>query len=599
MPANAIEAATRAASTRNVNALDVLLITSTDSALQYQATYLESLASSQQVPMQTLCVEQLADGSNEEKIAMFKQRLQELHQSGKIDAHTQVIIDLHGSINHEPHHLVGEAGKFLISTHDMVSLIRETGMEETQSPGNSCWQGVIHIFACGAGGASQDLKDGAGMTLLYAGKKVIFSFNSSPILKEMIRQLGEYRKNPEVNKFPSAQEFFSTAGSISGEKVSMVGQGNLFQIRSGYLPHPTELTQTAVLERLQLSLLAKVAHGKPANVQKAIDLLGDTFKNIKVYPPLLVLFDKCASDAEKKIKMLLRAGADINQRFDSGDTLLHLACENCTKERFSLFLQHGADVHALNGEDNSVLGVALENRRVDLIELLIEAGADVNSTTPRGNSALHLAVELRDDQLVEWLLGKGANLHQKNINDESPLSQLLRQKQFDRAMSLLSRADQKNKVADVYEGRVIKNLVLNKYPMLARAIFNLSSTKNALLRELFSGIYVEIYLPLDTDSSPGEFSPDHEKLLSFCIEEMLLLNDRMPDFFINFLCKLRSDDSAACLKYVLNIPGFVEKIADNLPEIRDVYQAAGNIKGCEYIDAALARKSMTTGKVVN
>ncbi len=585
------------ASARHPNALDVLLITSNEDSHQTRATLLGDLAQLQQVPMQTLYVEQLAGSSKEEKIAALKQQLQELHRSGKIDAHTQVIISMHGTIYDGPHRLANKPATFSIGTSDMVSLIRETGRGVTPSSDSSGWQGTIHINACGAGRASEDLKDGAGMTLLYAGKKVTCSFNSFPIYQEMIRQLGEYRKDPAANEFPSAQDLFSTAGSISGEKVHMAGQGNLVQIRSGYLPHPSELTEAAVLERLKLSLLAKIVHGKPENVQKAIDLLGPALKNIKAYPPLLLALNDLTTAAEEKVKMLLRAGEDINQRFPSGDTPLHVACKNSTKELVSLLLQQGADIHAVDKQGQSALSLAIKEKRLDLIELLIAAGADANTTMPDGNSVLHLAVEEGNDQLIELLLDKGANLHQKNADGETPLSKLIHRGEFRKAMSLLSRRDQQNKVADVYGTGLIRRIILGNFPMLASALLNISSDKNAQLKKLFIVIDANINIHFKSNFSSIGVDPEHEILLFSHVKDMLRSNSRMPDYFKNFLSNRRADKSIDYLEYILNIPGFMESMAADMPAIRKIYQAAGFNKGCECIDAALARKSLMNGGV--
>ncbi len=375
----------------------------------------------------------------EEKTAALKRQLQELHRSGKIDSYTQVIVQLHGSIDDKRHELFNEKNEFSLDTIELVSLIRETAALPGQEVAANSWQGTIHLGGCGAGRASQDLKEGAGITLLYAGKKVKLGMDSWAIFKEIIRLLGEYRKNPAVNKFPSAQDFYAAAGDVSGEKVYMVGQGKLVQIRSGYLPPPTELTKRAVRAKLERSLLAKILHGKPETVQKMVDLLGSELKDIKEVPPLLVALNGHTTDAEEKIKILLRAGVDINQKFWENDTALHVACRSGKREMVSWLLRQGADIRGINKQGMSPLAVALCQGRMDLIDILIEAGADVNTTTLDGSSALHLACKHGDERLIEWLIQKGGNPVLRNKEGRTPLSNMTRHSQIAWATYLFSR----------------------------------------------------------------------------------------------------------------------------------------------------------------
>ncbi len=583
-------------SARNPNALDVLLITSTEEFLQDGAQELEHSAQTLQVPMQTVFVEQLAGTSKEEKSAALKQQLQALHQTGRIDADTQIIVNIHGSTHDGPHRLSNKIHSFSIGTSELVSVIRESGRGATPSPDSSAWQGTIHINACGVGRASGDLREDSGMSLLYAGKKISFDSNARAIFREMIRRIGEYRKDPAVNKFPSAQDFYVAAGSVSGEKVHMAGQGNLVQIRSGYLPHPTELTQTAVREKLERSLVAKVSHGKPATVQKMVDLLGPALKNIKESAPILIAVHQDTTDAEEKIKMILDAGVDINQRYGGGETALHVACLKAKKEVVSFLLQQGADVNSISYDGISPLDFAIHTRRLDLVELLVEAGADVNTRLPSGDSALHLACEQGDDRLIDLLLKKGADLHQRNKDHQTPLLKLIRAGHADRVLSLLARKDQEGKFLpfDDFSCFSMTSPIWEKSPKLFHALIGLYPQKSFALGEIFRMLKLDV----GTNMLPAYFKPAnvarHKILLSAFISEMLLSNERMPNYFKDFLRSPLTAKSFDYLAHMLNTPGLVEKMGADLQEIRDFHHKSGMVKTCEYFDAVLTKKPLPT-----
>lgn len=586
-----IQAMARPTPPRNPNALDVLLITSTESFFQNDASRLECSAQVLQVPMQTLFVEHLAGSSKEEKNAALKRQLQELHQAGKIDVHTQVIISLHGSVHDAPHSLANNKNEFLMATGEMVSLVRESGNTAAHAPDCNGWSGTIHIGACGIGRADQNLKNGSGVTLLYGGRNVKLVRESSAIFSEMIRQLGEYRKDPAVNHFPSAQDFYAAAGTISGEKVHMAGHGNLIYIRSGYLPHPTELAQTAVLEKLQRSLEAKILHGKLVNVQKALDLLGPALKNIKYGPPLFLAVSNHATDAQEKIKILLQAGVDINEQNALGETALHLACVDQSKEMVSFLLQQGANINAVNNRRMSALGMAIYTERLDLIELLIEAGADVNMATNKGVSALHLACEKGDKRLIDWLLQKGADPHKENADFKTPLSMAILAGHFDLAGEMLySQSAGGNVTSKNYDTDTLLFLLSSNQNNLLHQILGMSSDKPALLALLFAELHGQIQSDYQSRYYTIDQVEHHQKMLAVFIREMLYVEVNMPDYFMSFIDELCRAGIKDYLAVVLSCPNFSERLAADLEGLLEIYRELGATSVCQLLEAALALK---------
>ncbi len=271
---------------RDPRALDVLYITSNQTFLKDISVNLKNHAQSSGVPMELVYVEDLGGAGKEEKIAAFRDHLGKLHDGGKIDEHTQIIIHTHGTISEGPHHLSDVKNVFSISTREMVSVIRESGASANSASTAGRWNGTIHIGACGIARDAKELISDAGLTLLYGGSKAKLGIDSEAIFSEVIRQLGEYRKDPEHHPFPTAQQLYAAAGAISGEKVSLSGEGTLCQIRSGLLPVAADLHKPSVMDRLEKSPAAKLIHGKLSTVRKMLDLMGSAVQHIKFIHPL-------------------------------------------------------------------------------------------------------------------------------------------------------------------------------------------------------------------------------------------------------------------------------------------------------------------------
>jgi ankyrin repeat protein len=416
---------------RNPDALDVLYMTTSDSGFKDISVKLKNQAQSSGVPMEVLYVERLEGSSKKEKIARLRDDLHKLHQDGKIDENTQIIIHLHGSIDDGPHDVAGRENIFSIDTQQLVSLIRKSKAPAGMESEANRWNGTIHISACGVAKIGKSISNDAGLTLLYGGSKVKLVIESEAIFTELIRQLGEYRKDSENKSFPTARQFYTTAGSISGEKVSLSGDGELCQIRSGFLPPASTLHLQPVMDKLEKSLIAKLCHGKVSNFRNMVDLLGAAVQHIKFIPPLEVLATSAPNDAEAKLKILLRAGVDINQALGSGKVALHHAVGAKQTEMAKLLIKHGADANLTDARGDSPLGLALRSRQSDMAEYLIEAGGNILAVTGSRESALHLAVDNGDVRLVNLLLAKGANPLAEDDLDVSPLQIAVKANRFD------------------------------------------------------------------------------------------------------------------------------------------------------------------------
>ena len=101
-------------------------------------------------------------------------------------------------------------------------------------------------------------------------------------------------------------------------------------------------------------------------------------------------------------KLLLDNGANINEKDNEGDSLLHLAV--------------------------GMISISCpEDKNLKMLNFLVENGAEINAQNNKGDTPLHLAIEaitercLNDTKMVELLLKLGASINIKNNNGISPL----------------------------------------------------------------------------------------------------------------------------------------------------------------------------------
>ena len=81
-----------------------------------------------------------------------------------------------------------------------------------------------------------------------------------------------------------------------------------------------------------------------------------------------------AGDIEK-IKSLIAAGADINEKDNNGNAPLHYAVLLANEDVIKLLIDSGADVNLKDDQGHTALWWAKEQENTELTELLIKYGA--------------------------------------------------------------------------------------------------------------------------------------------------------------------------------------------------------------------------------
>ena len=91
---------------------------------------------------------------------------------------------------------------------------------------------------------------------------------------------------------------------------------------------------------------------------------------------------------KNKVKILISAGADINDKTDHGQTALMFAAHNGQSGVVQVLLDAGADINASDNDGWTALIYAARYGRSKIVDLLIAAGADVNAKNNIGETYL-------------------------------------------------------------------------------------------------------------------------------------------------------------------------------------------------------------------
>lgn len=124
------------------------------------------------------------------------------------------------------------------------------------------------------------------------------------------------------------------------------------------------------------------------------------------------LFYAYLNKNEDMAELLLAAGATLN---------LAEAAECGQTEQVRRLLKNGADVN----EGAPIVGAA-EEEHSDIVRMLIAAGADVNAQNIVGNTDLHYAALWGNNDIAEQLLAAGADANIANDYEETPFTLAVR-----------------------------------------------------------------------------------------------------------------------------------------------------------------------------
>jgi len=122
----------------------------------------------------------------------------------------------------------------------------------------------------------------------------------------------------------------------------------------------------------------------------------------------------------------IAAGADINTKGSSGETILFKMIERGKLDRIKELVQKGADP---NTQDSR--GERPACSEPEIIKYLIEKGADINATDNWDNTYLCEAVKQNDLELAYFLVNQGIDVNKRCYFDEQALIKAIKSENLD------------------------------------------------------------------------------------------------------------------------------------------------------------------------
>ena len=117
----------------------------------------------------------------------------------------------------------------------------------------------------------------------------------------------------------------------------------------------------------------------------------------------------------RRIRRLLKNGADVNVFDFGGRNALFYASERGYTGILKLLLEAGANVKAVDSDSERYSLIAAASKgHEECVKILLQAGADVNVTDHKRDTALTVAARYGCDKCLKLLLQAGADV---NIND--------------------------------------------------------------------------------------------------------------------------------------------------------------------------------------
>ncbi|KAK5653788.1 hypothetical protein OQA88_7946 [Cercophora sp. LCS_1] len=180
----------------------------------------------------------------------------------------------------------------------------------------------------------------------------------------------------------------------------------------------------------QINLNDEIWQGTPLQIavedRKGAEMVDLLIQNGASVDPDILCQVVVSGDVDT-IKVLLRAGADIEATSTLGKTLLTEAANCRNPKMVQLLIEAGANICAKNEYGMTALHLAVRSGgeihgRIDAICQLLVPGAPIDETDSYGRTPLFwAAVDQRNDPIALLLVSRGADRHAKNQLGETPL----------------------------------------------------------------------------------------------------------------------------------------------------------------------------------
>ncbi len=120
------------------------------------------------------------------------------------------------------------------------------------------------------------------------------------------------------------------------------------------------------------------------------------------------------------VKLLIKAGADVNQPWGDGATPLYMASQNSRAEAVEILIQAGADVNQGKDGGATPLFIASQKGHTEVVQILVNAKAELNQA--KGATPLFIASKKGHAEVVQILVNtEGVALNQPRNDGVTPL----------------------------------------------------------------------------------------------------------------------------------------------------------------------------------
>lgn len=155
------------------------------------------------------------------------------------------------------------------------------------------------------------------------------------------------------------------------------------------------------------------------SMKAAIEALVQRGANINAIDKdgLTPLMKMVKQSTENGVRMLLEAGADTSMRIPtSGNTALHIAVTNSNRPAImQLLLRHGANKEQKDAAGFTPLILAASNNCGALVKFLVERGANIEAKDNNGHTALMNSTSNSKGSQIAMLLKNGADIHASHV----------------------------------------------------------------------------------------------------------------------------------------------------------------------------------------
>ncbi len=127
------------------------------------------------------------------------------------------------------------------------------------------------------------------------------------------------------------------------------------------------------------------------------------------YTPLIWAMITRSSEVPVIMAMLIKAGANVDERNEFGSTTLIIAACKGRNQLVDVLLRSGAEINAtVEGSGVTALSCAVGREHTETVRLLIEVGADLETIDKWGNTPLMIAKSKGYQEIVKLLTDAGA-----------------------------------------------------------------------------------------------------------------------------------------------------------------------------------------------